>query len=296
MRAFDFLIIGAQKSGTTTLFQLLDEHPGIYVPPGKEVPVFTRDDLSEVDLATYMDEHFGAMPQGDLIGKVTPHYLVDPRVPARIATFAPNAKLVVILRDPVDRAFSHYRMSVRRELETRSFDQAVEDMLRPENLAIARALPAGRSSENLTYVVWGEYGRLLQPYADQIAKGQMLVLYMSDLEADPEATLRKLVGFLGLDYAPVPSLGQKMHQGGDRERLPVLKILRRVGIARKLWRLVPHRIRSRMLFRFGQWNVVASQGVDGAISPATTARLRAHFAHDGARLTTLSGSTAPWLG
>ena len=295
MKRFDFLIIGAQKSGTTTLFQQLSEHSDVHVPPGKEVPFFTRDTVSAEDFQAFMAEHFGAVPQGRLIGKVTPHYLVDGRVPARIATFAPQAKLVAILRDPVDRALSHYRMSVRRELEQRSFDQAVADLLQPDELTRTRTLPAGQTSEHQTYVVWGEYGRLLAPYAAQLAAGQMLVLYMSDLETDPEATLRKLCAFLGVAFEQVPSLGKKMHQGGDRERLPIAKIAKSIGVVRRLWRLMPHRWRSRLLFRIGQWNVVASEASGAEMSPATRAALTAHFTEDGQRLCDLTGEAPPWL-
>ncbi len=294
MKALDFLILGAQKSGTTTLFQLLSEHPGVFVPPGKEVPFFTRDDASPATLSAYLQEHFGSAPANALTGKVTPHYLSDPRVPARLRAMMPDTRLAVILRNPVERALSHYRMSVRRGLETRDFAQAVDNMLAPADLEAARGLPTGKANENRTYVVWGEYGRLLAPYADQLAQGRMLVLFTRDLESDPAGTMTRLLTFLGLRMASLPSLGQKLHQGGERERLPLQRILRRIGPIRRLWRSIPERHRSRILFGFNQWNVVPNERKVEDMPPEVIEKLREHYIQDTRDFMRLTGLVPPW--
>jgi hypothetical protein len=295
VRPLDFLVIGAQKAGTTTLFQLLSEHPQVFVPPGKELPFFNRGGASAEGYAAFMDEHFSGQPNDVRIGKVTPHYLSDPTVPARLKALTHRTRLVAILRDPVERAFSHYRMSVRRGIELRSFSEAVNDMLAPGDLAEARTLATGRTSENRTYVAWSEYGRLFAPYADEIKRGDFLVLSTKDLEVDPAATMRRLLNFLGLEMVELPSLGKKMHQGGSRERLPIEAIARSLAPVRWFWRRIPHRYRSRVLFRVGQWNVVASPQDADVLSADTADRLRAHFAPDAVALETLTGWHPDWL-
>lgn len=294
MRPLDFIIIGAQKSGTTTLFQLLSEHPDVYVPPGKELPFFNRDGANAASYAAFMEEHFGGQSEDVVIGKVTPHYLSDPAVAERLGMLMPSTRLVVILRDPVERAFSHYRMSVRRELDKRSFPQAVDDMLSHDNLARARALPAERGSEHQTYVAWGEYGRLLRPYRDQIARGALLVLSTRELETDPASTIARLLVFLGLEMVELPSLGQKIHQGGSKQRLPVQKIAKSIAPLRWLWRRLPHRYRSQVLFRVDQWNVVKSAESVDDLPAETVARLRRHFDSDAKIIEELTGWHPDW--
>lgn len=295
MRPLDFLIIGAQKSGTTTLFQLLLEHPEVSVPEGKELPFFNKDEVTPESYAAFFQEHFAGQTDDLLIGKVTPHYLPDPRVPYRLDAILPSTRLIVILRDPVERAFSHYRMSVRRKLETRSFEEAIDAQLEPSELAAARALPSGRESESRTYVAWGEYGRLLKPYADRLERGAMLVLSTRELEQQPKALTRRLCEFLGIEMVDLPSLGKKLHQGGDKERLPIERIVRTIAPARWLWRNVPHRYRSRLIFRIGQWNVIKSEHPLDDLPPALIVRLREHFADDAQMIESLTGWRPDWL-
>lgn len=295
MRPLDFLIIGAQKSGTTTLFQLLSEHPQVFVPEGKELPFFNKGQVTPESYAVFFQEHFADQPDDVLIGKVTPHYLPDPRVPDRLDAVLPTTRLIAILRDPVERAFSHYRMSVRRKLETRGFDAAVDELLEPDELEAARLLPSGRESETRTYVVWGEYGRLLEPYADRLDNGTMLVLSTRELEQEPDVLMRRLCKFLGIDMVDLPSLGMKLHQGGDKERLPIERIAKAIAPIRWMWSKLPHRYRSRLMFRIGQWNVVKSeQGLED-LPQVLTARLRSHFAADAQAIEKLTGWRPDWL-
>ena len=287
---FDFLILGAQKSGTTTLFQILAGHADVFVPPGKELPFFTGADVTAASFARFWQTHFAPSRQehrpdrpARRIGKVTPQYLCAPVVADRIARHAPQARLVAILRDPVARALSHYRMSARRGLDRRSFATAITDCLQPDRLVAARALPPGPDAEAQTYVVWGEYGRLLRPYAAQIAAGQMLVLFTQDLDTDPRGTAARLFAHIGVGWQDVAALGQTAHRGGDAERIPVQALkqgLRRVPGLRAVWRRVPLRWRSRVWLGLNTWNVVPGQRLPSDEPPAVIAALRAHFATD----------------
>ena len=114
LKPLDFMIIGAQKSATTALHAYLTEHPRIAMPLAKEAPFFDRGDYGKAAWKAFSEEHFAIC--GDrLRGKASPQYMADPRVPGRIAALMPHTKLIAILRDPVDRAYSHYQMARRRE-------------------------------------------------------------------------------------------------------------------------------------------------------------------------------------
>ena len=100
MKDLDFLIIGAQKCATTTLFEHLRQHPGIHMPLEKEVPFFTGPECDAAGWASFSDRHFGP-PDGRLRGKATPQYMCDPDAAQRIHRLMPGVKLVAILRDEI---------------------------------------------------------------------------------------------------------------------------------------------------------------------------------------------------
>ena len=225
MKKLDFLVIGAQKCATTTLFEHLRGHPGIHMPLEKEVPFFSGDNYCETLWREYAARHFGG-EDGRLWGKATPQYLCDDRTPGRIKALMPGVKLVAILRDPIDRTWSHYQMGRRRDTEPRDFEAAVNELLGEAALARARQQPVptharGYESEGDFYVAWSEYGRMLQRYAELFGPDQILVLYTEDLQADPAGTLDRLLDFIGLEPGFRPeTLGQVIHRGGGSSRIP----------------------------------------------------------------------------
>jgi hypothetical protein len=197
----DFVIIGTQKGGTTSLWQYLRDHPQLWMPRTKEAPFFNKaqaDDAAE--LAAYMDRRFGEAPDGALLGKATPHYMMGSRradverIARRIATAFPDVRLIALLRDPLERAVSHYRMAVRRGQEERSFDEAIADLLDPGQLADGRS----RATETNSYVVQGEYARILRAYHESLPAEQLHVELTEDLSGDPGAVVDRVLGFLGL--------------------------------------------------------------------------------------------------
>jgi hypothetical protein len=265
------------------------------MPPAKEVPFFTDDQAFSQGLESYLAAHFKNAPETSLWGKATPHYLSDSRASTRIARELPKVKLIAILRDPSERALSHYRMSVRRGIEHRPFDQAVEQQLKHEQLSAARQLPVGRSSETETYLVWGEYGRLLQPYFDKFSPGNILVLFTSELENDPKRTLDKTVAFLQVDTPHASTLlGKRFHEGGSRERLPWVRALAQVNLIRRIWHTVPKRWRSPATYWFHQYNIVKEQDSLANYNPQTIQRLKDHYREDGRRLCRLLNCEIPW--
>jgi hypothetical protein len=303
MKPLDFLIIGAQKCATTTLFELLRQHPAIHMPLEKEVPFFTASDCSRQAWEDYAARHFGD-DDGRLWGKATPQYMCDPSSAERIHRMMPALKLVAILRDPIDRTWSHYLMGKRRSTESRSFDAAIDPLLASDSMAINRTLPVpehrqGFESESPFYIAWSEYGRILQRYRELFGPQQMLVLYTEDLERDPEGTLDQLLGFIGLDPGFRPAgLGEVMHQGGGSNRIPHgLRVwLRERQLVNTLWQRLPDARRGRLRFLYERWNVRKTSTSSTGMPDALRATLRDHFREDLALLDSLVPNSPPWLG
>jgi hypothetical protein len=321
--ALDFVVIGAAKAGTTALFSLLRTHPELYLPESKELPYFAvpRHDYYSSAAEFYADA-FRRRGEGRLCGTVTPQYLygalLGPQpgqaapagpsetiIPSRIRDAYPEARLIAILRDPVARARSYHRMSRMRGHEHRPFDLAIEQLLEPDALAESRAGPRVNNS----YVVLGEYARLLQGYFDAFPREQLLVLFHEDLERDPATVCERAFAFLGVDpgFRP-PNLGRRYNEGASRRRVGWLDLTRWQGAAarsttlRGLWRRVPRSLRRRILtwfklatWRLFLWNRVPAE--DAGPDPAgaeTLTRLRAHYSEDERQLRELLGVTPPW--
>jgi len=327
-RTLDFIVIGAQKAGTTSLFENLRQHPEIHVPPGKELPYFSHEGARRRGWEEYLRAAFFGADPSLRWGTVTPQYLVgglweepnptasgehhDERtVPLRIREHAPHVRLVAILRDPADRARAHHRMAALNSLDPRPFATAVEELLRPEALDAARRSP----SETTGYVTWGEYGRLLRGYFDVFGAEQLLVVFTQEYEQDPAAVLRRIHEFIGVraDFLP-DNLGVRYRVGGSRRRLRWLgsdspihpwTLQRRLAAsprARRAWHALPERTRrgaDRVLdvitYRLDLWN---RRGAAAAAPPsgedAALERLRVHYAADGEVLAGLIGRSPPW--
>jgi hypothetical protein len=230
--------------------------------------------------------------------------MCDPSAAEKIHRLMPEIRLVAILRDPIERTWSHFQMGRRRATETRDFSQAVSELLDHRQLTLGRALPApshrdGYESESAFYVAWSEYGRVLENYTRLFAPDQLLVLYTEDLEADPAGTLDRLLAFIGLEpgFRP-PALGQVIHRGGGSNKIPHgLRIwLRQRAWLYRLWNRIPAHRRGALRFRYEQWNVRKQRtGADG-IPREARAALASHYASDLAGLVSLPVPPPPWAG
>jgi hypothetical protein len=174
-----FLGIGAPKAGTTWLHDVLASHPRIWVPRRHELHYFDRNfERGE----GWYGGFFPRPSERDryaAVGEVTPHYLYDARCAERISAVPSVRKLILLLRDPVDRAWSHYWFRVRIENYEGSFEEFLED--RPE----ART--------------WGLYGRHLQKYLSLFPEENLLVLVYEKVFEDLPEALERLAAFLEVD-------------------------------------------------------------------------------------------------
>jgi Sulfotransferase family len=299
-RSLDFVVIGVQKGGTTSLWQYLRSHPRIRFPLDKEAPFFVSPDADDPQaLARLVAADFADAPEDALLGTVTPHYMMGnascsaEQIAARIATALPEVRIVALLRDPIERAISHHRMSVRRGWEARSFDDAATDLLDPARAAEARE----SATEANAYLAQGEYGRILRGYRERIPAERTLVAFTHELEADPGRVVDDVLAFLGLPPGHRPDdLGSRYHRGGARRRIDEQAERDLVDfLAETIWPALPEGHAGPRAFGFflETWNIVPDEEAT-PVSPPVRAGLEAHFAADAELLAEL-GIGAPWL-
>jgi Sulfotransferase domain len=202
----DFLILGAQKAGTTALYAYLRWHPQITGPSFKEVSFFDRH---HVRGERWYRAHLPARPSGKIVGEASPSYLFHPLAHERVAQMLPSARLIVLLRNPVDRAFSHYQHEVALGREPLSFEDAIDredERMRGEVEHMLR--DASYFSEawwNYTYLARGRYAEQLERWFTTFPREQLLVLPTDELATDSAATYRRVLEFLGVEARDLPS-------------------------------------------------------------------------------------------
>ena len=205
----NFLVIGAQKSGTTSLHRFLDEHPAVLCARPKEVHYFN---INFFQRPSWYLLHFPFRAQASAVrrragvepavGEMTPCYLFHPQVPARVHAFDPGMKLVAVLRDPVERAYSQYQMGVRKYGDTLPFEEALEREEREVPVELARMTEdpgyVWPHDRRRSYVARGRYAEQLERWLALFPREQLLVLLSEELWSDPGGTLRRIESFLGL--------------------------------------------------------------------------------------------------
>lgn len=206
----DFLIIGAQRAGTTSLYRYLVQHPAVLpVVLTKGAHYFdTNHDKGVAWYRAHFPLHAHAAILSSrlgarvLTGEGSPYYVFHPLAPKRVAELLPEVRLILLLRDPVERAYSHHQHEVARGFEDLSFEEAIER--EPERLAGERerliADPAYRSFEHQhhSYLARGLYLEQILVWRERFRADQLLILIAEEFFADPAATLARVEGFLGL--------------------------------------------------------------------------------------------------
>jgi len=199
-----FLIVGAQKAGTTSLLSALGQHPDVWVPPQKELHFF---DLYWERGAAWYESLFVPGAGACIRGESTPYYLWHPRAAERVWRYRKDMKLIVLLRDPVERAVAHYHHAVRQGFESLPLAEALAvepDRLRGEHARLCRD-PQAQSfaHQNHSYRARGFYLNQLQVWLEYFSRDQLLVLEMGELVRHPVAGLNRCLAFLGLHPQPL---------------------------------------------------------------------------------------------
>lgn len=241
-----FLLGGVQKGGTTALARYLLAHPALALPRGKEAHVFDAPDFDEDWSAAEIDARFAAhfdcgvglggesaglrkdgvaveaAPTGEadrLCGDATPITMFHPTLVARVARYNPEMRWVVLLRDPVERAISHYYMERGRGLERRPLLAAV--LLEPRRLRRHADDWSPHSPLRVgSYAARGRYSEQLDVLLRHFPRGQVLLLRSRDLAAQPAAAVARVLEFLGVGPLPGLPASERVFAGDYRPPPP----------------------------------------------------------------------------
>jgi hypothetical protein len=283
-----FIVAGVAKAGTTALYHYLGEHPEVYMSPVKEpcyfVPGYGPVETWEDYLALFV----GAAG-AKAVGEATPRYFHDPEAAGRIAEALPGVRIVVLLRQPVERALSHYVMLTNNDAA-----------IRPEPFAAffrrVSADPAGWKTGGLAErgLAMGFYADSIERWFDTFGRARVAVHLDDDLRAAPEHTMAAIYAFLGVDPTFRPdvskryNVGQGLPRSGGVQRL----VYRPSALKRLAQRVLPDPVRDaarRALLRF-------NQGERPALTPEERRAFTAFYRDDIRRVETLIGrDLSAWL-
>lgn len=209
----DFLVLSVPKSGTTSLHLTLKEHPEICMPLQKETWFFDQNFEKGVD---WYEEKFWHCPRKATIGEVTTHVFLKEKYIKRVKKVIPRVKIIVLLRDPVERCISHYFHNIRESLEEETFEKALEK-------------ERSRVEENPAMYSVFAYTKIGSVYKDNIQKlllffsrEQVKIIFFEELVNNQRGVLKELYDFIGVGLGP-----EKLARA-NVARMPRSKTLKRV--------------------------------------------------------------------
>ena len=258
----NFLVIGAAKAGTTSLYHYLRGHPQVFMSERKELNFFVEND-GWVKGTSWYERQFEGAGDAVAVGEASPNYSkhpVFPGVPERIAKLIPDVRLIYLIRHPIERMRSHYLHEVAALRERRPIHQAL--------------------AADPRYLNTSRYAMQLEQYLARFPAERILIITAEQLRHDRTATVGRVLAFLGVDpdWPDRRLLDPEFHHtSSKRVRRPLAKAALRVPGTRAVARLAPRPMR-----RLAKRRVDA--GWDGAIPEALEARLRAELRDDVGRL------------
>lgn len=271
---------GAQKSGTTTLHRLLETHPRIFFPPRpQEIHFFDLEQNFSRGLAWYR-RHFRAWNGQPVIAQTSPLYLYEPRAARRIFEALPEVKLIFILRQPVDRAYSHYWHEVRYGYERLAFEEALA-------AEPARLRGGEEARRHFSYLDRGRYTAQLARYLEFFGPERLAVVLYDQLVKDPSELARRAARFLG---AGTEGWTLPDRVAGERHNAAMVPRFPRVQRGLRRFRGLP--LLPRAIDRLNLRRTAYPP-----MRPETRARLTADFAGEARGLANLLGlDVGAWFG
>lgn len=202
----NFLIVGAQKGGTSSLYGLLSRHPQVAPATRKEVHFF---DLNYDEGDSWYAAQFPVrLGRSRITGEASPYYLFHPHAPRRISRHLPSVRLIAMLRDPVDRAYSHYHHNRRKGREPLGFSEAIGREGERTAGELDRMLEdPGYTSfahQHYTYLARGRYAEQLAAYLEHFSRARVLVVKSERFFSETGAVWKEVLDYLDLESCPLP--------------------------------------------------------------------------------------------
>lgn len=262
----NFLVIGAPRSGTTTLHYTLGQHPEVFVSQNKEPNFFLFDQRGEPPASMpaeqvqrlrhrstrTLDEYAAlfaeATDQHRAIGESSPGYMLFPEVAARVKARLPEARLLVVLRQPVDQALSFFMVRGGGDVADKDLpDRFVEALVEGRQSALS-------SGYGMAIAEYGLFARHLAPFFEQFDRSRIKVVLLEELERDGERTFAELFRFLGVDDSFRPDLSHRYNISGTPKNALVHRALSGNQRAKRLLRaILPSRATERLARLQHRW-------------------------------------------
>jgi len=204
----NFIIVGTPKAGTTSLYHYLSEHPQVFMSEPKEVNYFSKDEIEEQglyyqdfkakDLKSY-EALFNQVRNEVAIGEGSVSYLYYPKTPQKIKNILPDIKIIILLRDPIERAYSHYLMDFRMGLINLSFEEVVYKTSNHKKIDLFYQ----------QYIELGLYYKQVKRYVDTFGNTQIKIFLQEDLKNNTEKVIFDLYSFLDIDNSIIIDTNQQ---------------------------------------------------------------------------------------
>jgi hypothetical protein len=204
----NFIVVGAHKAGTTSLHHYLDQHPDIYLPPNKGLDLLCQTSIQEISNAEEYLAQFEQAEPGKILGEVSSVYLhVREEIVGKIKHLFPNVKIVAVLRNPIERTYSHalWKRTYTRD-EIRNFDNLV--------------------MQSKDFLIPGLYATHLKTYFSYFERENIKVLLHEDLIGNPHQFFEELFGFIGADEKFIPDMSKRYHSGQMKIANPYRNLLK----------------------------------------------------------------------
>jgi len=269
----DFFIVGAPKAGTTSLYHYLNEHPEISMSSQKEPDYFSDADIqnegmyygkNRIDTIKKYHDLFDDNSESKLKGEASVSYLFYKDVPQKIKAYNPDAKIIIMLRDPVDRAFSHYLMDYRLGLVSDSFEDIIDQKSVHKNAKLFYQ----------QYVELSEYASQVKRYLDIFDSKEILFIEYEDLKIDVLGIVKKTYLFLGVNQVYEPDINNK-HNTYTMPKNRIIRFIYSFVILRNILSfLLPKNLVNRLR------TVLFKNDKKPALLDETRNRLKQSFAND----------------
>jgi hypothetical protein len=277
----NFFILGAGRSGTTTLYFMLRDHPEIFLPTPKE-PSFFSEPFQVIRNPIRYAKLFENAGDATAVGDASHAYLTHPDAAATLQAFFPEAKFVLTFRNPADRALAMYSYMLENGYETLpTFERALaaEDR-RYASASFARRCP--HSFWNFMYFRSGLFGEQIARYLDRFPRDRFYCTTLYDLQREPARVIAEIEAFLGVTPVPVPDELPRYGSSKGVKSIP-LQVLERTVVRRLARRHVP--LMPQANAWINRWN----RGNPPKMQPGTRDALLARYAADLDRLRELTG-------
>jgi Sulfotransferase domain len=280
----NFFIVGAAKAGTSSLYNYIAQHPDVFMPELKEPHFFSewKSPVLEIDSMEEYLRLFEEAPENARVGEASTSYLASTEAAQRIRRFNSDARIIMVLRNPVDRAYSQYWNHVRDNMEPLSFEQALE--AEPERIREGQW-------HGFYYVEGGRYAEQVARYMDAFGRDSVRVYLFEDLSQDALGVCRDAFSFLRIDPSYPISARRVYNRGGPQKSVVLSKLTYRgIALAREVQKALGtgESVRSSLLFarlrEVKEWLQEKNTKRAPEMKPETKRMLRRAYREDIVRL------------